>query len=621
MTKRQPLPPLDEHSPIPILRIDDEGIVCAFNAAAAEAFGLTPQRRRRAVSLLPGLKVVPVADHIENGSQAGFTASAGKQAFRVTLKGLPQERVAQLYCVPADGQPTVTEGLASVAVDDNAAADSDVQRRQHLLSYQQQLKELSCIYGLAELLRTRDTIEEICAELVRLIPPAWRHPDWARARILLDGREYVSQPFEDTRWGQSAAIVVNNRARGMVQVFYVREVPSSREHGPFLAAERKLLDAVARTLGEAIERREFETDNRRKAVILAQERNRLETILRGMGEGVVVSDTNDIVLMMNIAAMELLGLPIREPIATNFLSLLTDDGFCEAWRRMAGGGEDFAKLDLRVGNPATRTLSVSRTRIPELVQGEDCFVTILHDVTKEREINQMKTDFVAAVSHELRTPMTSIKGFVRTVLRDPKMPQNVREHFLTIIDEETERLMRLIESLLEMGSIESGRAVLDFAPVDLPRLIETIVASLMPAMIAKNIRFVSTVSADLPPLAADAKRVYTIVCNLLENAAKFTPDRGQVTLTVARDNGEIVIQVADTGPGIPSEHLDRIFERFYQVRGGSVKASGAGLGLFLVREMVTLHGGTVRVTSELGRGATFTVRLPVNGPDGGKNGS
>jgi len=210
---------------------------------------------------------------------------------------------------------------------------------------------------------------------------------------------------------------------------------------------------------------------------------------------------------------------------------------------------------------------------------------------------------------------------VRTILRDPKMPQNVREHFLTIIDEETERLTRLIESLLEMGSIESGQVALDLAPVDLPRLIETIVASLMPAMITKNIRFVSTVSADLPPLVADAKRVYTIVCNLLENAAKFTPDRGQVTLTVARDNGEIVIQVADTGPGIPSEHLDRIFERFYQVRGGSVKAPGAGLGLFLVREMVTLHEGTVCVTSELGSGATFTVRLPVRGPDGGGNGS
>ena len=215
MTKRQPLPPLDEHSPIPILRIDGEGIVCAFNAAAAEAFGLTPQRRRRAVSLLPGLKAVPVADHIENGGQAGFSANVDKQAFCVTLKGLPQERVAQLYCVPANGQPTVTEGPESVEARDNAAAGSDAQLQQLLQSYQQQLKELSCIYGLAELLRTRDTIEEICAELVRLIPPAWRHPDWARAHLARWTR--IREPaLRGHAVGQSAAIVVTI-ARGMVQ--------------------------------------------------------------------------------------------------------------------------------------------------------------------------------------------------------------------------------------------------------------------------------------------------------------------------------------------------------------------------------------------------------------------
>lgn len=612
MTKRS-LPPLDEHCPIPILRIDHEGIVCAFNPAAAETFGLTANRRRRVVSLLPELKSVALDRLIAEDGEADFDAVIDDKPQRVTVLGIYQHKLAQVYCTPMSASPATSEkpGIGDAGGD-----------TQHLLqSYQQQLKELSCFYGLAELLRTQDSIEEVCAQLVSLIPPAWRHPDWARARILLDGREYTSQAFDETRWGQSAAVVVNNRARGMVQVFYVREVPGSREHGPFLAAERKLLDALARTLGEAIERREFEQDNRRKAIILAQERNRLETILRGMGEGVVVTDTSNIVLMMNAAAMVLLGLPNREPIAMDFLSLLTDEDFRGAWQKKVEAGEDFARLDLHVGDPVTRTLSVSRTRIPELVQGEDCFVTILHDVTKEREIDQMKNDFVAAVSHELRTPMTSIKGFIRTIMRDPKMPQNVREHFLNIIDEETERLTQLIESLLEMGSIESGRAVLDLAPIELPKLIDTIVVSLRQAMTTKRIVFVANVPKDLPSITADSKRVYTIIANLLENATKFTPEQGRITLSATEDGSEIVIAVTDTGPGIPAEAREQIFDRFFQVRGGSVKLPGAGLGLFLVREMVTLHNGAVNVESEVGKGTTFTVRLPIGGPESGGTGT
>jgi len=610
MTKRQPLPPIDDHSPIPILRVDESGMVCAFNAAARDAFHLPPNRRRRAVSLIPGLKHARVNEHIAEGGHTEFCTISGDALFHVWLVGAPREAIAQIYCVPLSGLRRGQDQHARLGL---AASSGDSSELQHLLqTYQQQLKELSCIYGLAESLRTRETVDEICADLVALVPPAWRHPELARARILLDGREYVSQQFEETRWGQSAAVVINSRARGMVQVFYIREVPGSREHGPFLAAERKLLDAVARTLGEAIERREFESDNRRKAIILAQERNRLETILRGIGEGVVVTDTSDIVLMMNATAMSLLGLPEREPIAMDLLSLLDDAEFCEAWRSTADSGEDFGKRDLHVGNPPRRTLQATRSRIPELVQGEDCYVTILHDVTKDREIDQMKTDFVAAVSHELRTPMTSIKGFVRTIMRDPGMPQNLREHFLTIIDEETDRLTQLIEALLEMGTIESGRAVLDLTPVDLGTTIDSIVASLTPALVTKQIEFVCDVPKDLPHIYADAKRVYTIICNLLENAIKFTPAHGRITLAVKREDDEsVVIYVADTGIGIPPEHQQRIFERFYQVRGGSQKLPGAGLGLFLVKEMITLHGGTVDVVSEPGQGTTFRVRLPL----------
>jgi len=502
-----------------------------------------------------------------------------------------------------------------------ACAAGELQRRQAesrfqrvLVTFEQQLKELSCIYGLAESLRTRESVAEICQDLVLLIPPAWRYPDLACTRIILDGHEFTSKRFAETQWGQSAAIVVEGKARGMVQVFYIEDVRTAAPGEPFLASERKLLDAVARTLGETVERREIEADNRRKAIILAQERNRLETILRGIGEGVVLTDTRDRVLMMNSTAQTLLGFADREPLATDFLTLLEDDNFCAMWRETAETGTDISKADVHLGEPYNRTLSVTRSRIPELIQGEDCYVTILHDVTKEREIDQMKTDFVSGVSHELRTPMTSIKGFANTLLRNPGMARDKREHFLRIIDEEAERLMKLIEEVLEIGSIESGRAIMNRAMVDIAGQVGSAVSSLSTAMDAKQIRFLLEVQEDLPPLLADATKFHTIVCNLLENAVKFTPSGGSVTLRVFRDSGDIVLEFTDTGIGIPSDHIGNIFQRFYQVRGGTRKSAGAGLGLFLVKEMVTLHGGTVTVESEVDQGTTFVVRLPLAAP-------
>ncbi|GMV95343.1 MAG: hypothetical protein AMXMBFR82_51210 [Candidatus Hydrogenedentota bacterium] len=557
----------------------------------------------------------PLSKRLKAQSFIGITVQHGEGERIAFLGGFhrnPLENTAS--------RDTMLRLFASCAAGELQRRQAESRFQRVLVTFEQQLKELSCIYGLAESLRTRETVAEICEDLVMLIPPAWRFPDIARARILLDGVEYTSKRFEETQWGQSAAVIVDGKARGMVQVFYVEDVHATVLSEPFLASERKLLDAVARTLGEAVERREIEADNRRKAVILAQERNRLETILRGIGEGVVVTDTRDRVLMMNHTAQRLLGFAEREPLATDFLALLEDDAFRAMWRETAESGKDIAKADVHLEEPINRTLSVTRSRIPELIQGEDCYVTILHDVTKEREIDQMKTDFVSGVSHELRTPMTSIKGFANTLLRNPHMPREKREHFLHIIDEEAERLMALIEEVLEIGSIESGRQVLNRAMVDVSAQIAAAAASLASALESKQIQYTQTVAENLPQLYADPTKLHTIVCNLLENAIKFTNPGGSISIAAYEDFDDVVIEVTDTGIGIPPEHIDNIFQRFYQVKGGTRKSAGAGLGLFLVKEMVTLHGGTVAVRSEMDRGTTFVVRLPLKTPaqtDGG----
>lgn len=481
-----------------------------------------------------------------------------------------------------------------------------------LVSYEQQLKELSCIYGVAEALRTRDSVPDICRDIVRIVPAAWRFPEHAFARIVFDGVHYDSAEIATTPFVQSSAIVVNRKPRGMVQVFYADKVQTRKDVGPFVASERNLLDAIARMLGETVERHEAEADNRRNAVILAQELNRLETIVRTIGEGVVVTDTRDRVLLMNTAAQDLLGYARREPVGENLLSVLGDRQFCAVWKETASDGSDFAKEELRIESDPPRILWATRSRIPKLLQGEDCFVTIFQDITKQREIDRMKTDFVSAVSHELRTPMTSIKGFVSTLLHKPDIEPERRERFLHIIAEESERLMKLIEDLLEMASIESGRAEIRMTSVDVQRVVEGVAASLLPIIESRRLTFRRDIPANLPPLLADESKIHTIVFNLVENATKFTPPGGTVAVSVRACEDRMTITIQDTGIGIAPENWERLFERFYQVRHGTDKSPGTGLGLYLVNEMVTLHKGSVTVDSDLGRGATFRVELPMS---------
>ncbi len=478
-----------------------------------------------------------------------------------------------------------------------------------LRGYQQQMKELACLWGLTEAIRKEEALADVCREVVGLLPQAWSHPEIARARIVLDNEEYQSEAFESTQWGLSAAVVANDRARGMVQVFYCHQPRFAAEDEPFSPSERKLLDAVAHTLGEAVERREAEAESTAKSVAQAQERNRLETILRSIGEGVVVTDQTHSVALMNPAAQALLDIHGRDPLGEDFLSLVNDDPFRAIWRETAAAGQTLVKRELHVGS--ARTLWATRTRIPDLSDGATGYVTILNDVTKERALDQMKTDFVSAVSHELRTPMTSIKGFAATLLNKPGMEAERRVRFLSIINEEADRLTALIEDLLLISRIEAGRILMVNEPVDVARVLGRVAAALGPAMMRKGIRFERIVADDLAQPIGDSEKLYAILFNLIDNAIKFTPVGGQVTVRLENVPDAIVMEVSDTGLGIPEDEREHIFERFYRVRRPGLQTAGTGLGLFIVSEMITLHEGSVSVSSTPGEGSTFRVVIPL----------
>ncbi len=251
-------------------------------------------------------------------------------------------------------------------------------------------------------------------------------------------------------------------------------------------------------------------------------------------------------------------------------------------------------------------VSLSRT--------EKRVVILMHDVTKEHELNEMRKEFVSNVSHELRTPLTSIHGYAETLLNDPDIDPETRQKFLSIIENEAARMTRLINDLLDLERLESGEAKFEFESVDLCSVIKYVLSIVEPLSVHYGVQ-VEHSCQDIV-IEADQDRLVQMLVNLVDNAVKYTSlkETGEkrVKVSAKLHDDSVVIKVEDTGPGIPQNALNKIFERFYRVdKGRSRKMGGAGLGLSIVKTIVDRHKGQIHVESELGIGTTFTVTLPV----------
>jgi two-component system phosphate regulon sensor histidine kinase PhoR len=240
-------------------------------------------------------------------------------------------------------------------------------------------------------------------------------------------------------------------------------------------------------------------------------------------------------------------------------------------------------------------------------------VVIFNDITEIRSIERMKTAFVSTVSHELRTPLTSIKGFISTLLQDEDgtfYDHETQREFYTIIDTECDRLTRLISDLLNVSRIEAGRA-LDLNPksVTLPALIDKVV-TVQKSYTDKH-QLVIDIKNELPTIVADEDKVDQILTNLTNNAIKYSPSGGTITVSAVAEGDIVRMAVSDQGMGIPKEHLPKVFERFHRVDNRDTrKVGGTGIGLYLVKHLVEAHGGKIWVESEHGKGSSFIFELP-----------
>lgn len=351
---------------------------------------------------------------------------------------------------------------------------------------------------------------------------------------------------------------------------------------------------------------------------VSDDRAQLLAVLIAMVEGVMVLDYRGTVVQVNPALERMFSLELTESRGRHYAELIRHEGLTALvssvlQTRSGQGGE----ITL---SPSGRCLRVEASIAGGSREQEACAVFVFHDITELRRLEKIRKDFVANVSHELRTPLTSIKGYVEALLDGGKDEPATATAFLEIIMRQSNRLNLILDDLLQLSQIESGQVLFRREPVDLRALLERTVAVIKPLADKKH----HTIELSLPDkywvVQGDEERLVQVFINLLENAVKYTPDQGRISMTIRNatplrtipPRAMIEIVVADSGIGIPEADRPRVFERFYRVdKARSRELGGTGLGLAIVKHIVEAHSGQVWVEGNTPRGSRFVVHLPV----------
>jgi two-component system phosphate regulon sensor histidine kinase PhoR len=343
-----------------------------------------------------------------------------------------------------------------------------------------------------------------------------------------------------------------------------------------------------------------------KVTTLGEERSRLAAVLERMADGVLITDGAGHVQLINPAACRLLSTTEGNALGCSFAQVVRNHRLIKLWQTCREQGKE------QVAAVETDRHGIFLQAIITPFHEADShgYLVILQDLTQIRRLETVRRDFISNISHELRTPLAALKALVDTLrdgaLEDPP----AAERFLNRMETEVDALTQMVQELLELSRIESGRVPLQLAPVPVAGVVLPPVERLRPQAERAGLTLTVTLPPDLSSIQADAERIQQVVTNLVHNAVKFTPPGGQVIISAGPGNDEVIVKVQDTGVGIAADDLPRIFERFYKADRAR-SGGGTGLGLAIARHIVQAHGGRIWVESLEGRGSTFYFSLPV----------
>lgn len=343
---------------------------------------------------------------------------------------------------------------------------------------------------------------------------------------------------------------------------------------------------------------------------ITEERNKVKAILTSMTDGVIAIDRKGSILLINPAIEKLFNISYDKSVGKKLIEVVRNFDL-EKFLHEALDSETGITRELQLFVPDMKTFRISTAPLTN-ENGTVGAVAVLRDITAFHQVEIMKTEFVANVSHELKTPLTSIKGFVETLLDGALDEPETAKHFLEIISDETDRLNRLINDILSLSAIEAKRRELNRVSLNLEKLINETVSILSPQASEKNLEINININHPLEEVEADEDMIGQVLINLIDNAVKYTQKGGTVSISAQTQKDRVKVAVADTGIGIPIDSIPRLFERFYRVdKARSREMGGTGLGLAIVKHILELHHGKIEVDSIVGKGSTFTFYLPL----------
>jgi PAS domain S-box-containing protein len=490
------------------------------------------------------------------------------------------------------------------------------------------VKHLNCIFSISDLIEEPgSSLDAILQGTCDLLPKAMQYPQNACVRIIFAGLKFETAHFRETSLKLSHPLRRNGETLGAMEICYLEDAIAAEEN-PFLDEEAALVGDVAKRLEWAIERKHWTEELRRS-------KEMLENISHGISEGLFLLSKDYRVIWANRAAMERSHFNPQNVISCHCYELLHEnDTPCHE------NGEPCPLVEmLHTGKPSTilhdhlddqaERHVIETTAYPLKDQNGEVqqIIHLSRDVTENKraeeslkaaheqliKLNQVRSEFTSMVSHELRTPLGSIKESIDIVLEGldgPLTPDQTET--LGIAKRNVDRLARLINNILDLSKLESGRMEVDVETTDMNAIISETCELMRPAIDRHALEF----SVEVPPehvmASCDPDKIKQVLTNLLDNAVKFTQPGGRIAVRLWKDGDKARIDVQDSGIGIKEEDIERIFETFTQAQhDGMRKAGGSGLGLTISRRILELHGGTIAVASARGEGSTFSIILPA----------